>query len=323
MAIFGALVAALSGFMVGCAGEKARQVVLYTNADEEAVVAMQNALDAAGYKDKYTVQSYGTGELGGKLIAEGSAIEADLVTMSTYFIESAQSKNKMFAKLSSDVPKATLAPGDYYAPILANTGALFVNTEVMRQKNLPMPTGIKDLTNPAYANMVSIPNIASSSTAWLMVQAVIETYGDDEAKRTLRDLAANCGPHIEKSGSGPIKKVRAGEVAIGFGLRHQAVADQSAGKPIACIDPTEGNYTLTESIAVVSKKGPTADLAQKMAAIIVKEARKDLISIYPVALYAGEAVESRNVPAYPKTLGQPMTVDLLNAHITLFNEAIQ
>ena len=39
-----------------------------------------------------------------------------------------------------------------------------------------------------------------------------------------------------------------------IGLRHQAVADSAEGKPIESIDPTEGNFTLTESIAVVNKK---------------------------------------------------------------------
>lgn len=309
---------AAATLLTGCAGEPARQVVLYTNADEEAVNAMRQSLDAAGYQDKYVVQSYGTGELGGKLLAEGASIEADLVTMSSYFVESAQAQHSMFADLT-EVPKPLEAVPAYRAPLLANTGALFVNTEVMKQKNLPLPASIRDLTAPAYKDLVSVPNIASSSTAWLMVQAVLSAYPEDEAQKLLRDLAVNCGPHIEKSGSGPIKKVRAGEVAAGFGLRHQAVADQQAGKPIVAIDPSEGNFTLTESVAVVKKPGPTAALAQKMAAVLVKDARKALIATYPVALYDGETVTAENVPAFPKMFASPLTVELLNQHVALFN----
>ena len=51
------------------------------------------------------------------------------------------------------------------------------------------------------------------------------------------------------------KKYAPGEVAVGFGLRHQAVADQKDGMPILAIDPVEGNYALTESVAVIDKKG--------------------------------------------------------------------
>ena len=46
--------------------------------------------------------------------------------------------------------------------------------------------------------------------------------------------------------------MRAGEVAIGFGLRQQAVADKEKGLPVDYIDPEEGNFTLTESVAAVS-----------------------------------------------------------------------
>ena len=97
-------------------------------------------------------------------------------------------------------------------------------------------------------------DIQSSSTAWLLIQALVSEYGEEEAKDILADIYENAGAHIEDSGSGPIKKVRAGEVAIGFGLRHQAVADKEEELPIDYVDPEEGNFTLTESVAVVNNK---------------------------------------------------------------------
>ena len=48
----------------GNSGEK--QVVISSNADEEAVTAMKNALDGNGYEGKYIFQTYGTSELGGR-----------------------------------------------------------------------------------------------------------------------------------------------------------------------------------------------------------------------------------------------------------------
>ena len=45
-----------------------------------------------------------------------------------------------------------------------------------------------------------------SSTGWLLVQAIIKEYGEEEGKKILADLIKNAGPHIESSGSGPIKK---------------------------------------------------------------------------------------------------------------------
>ena len=86
-----------------------------------------------------------------------------------------------------------------------------------------MPKSIKDLANPEYKGKIAVTDITSSSTAWLLIQGLISEYGEEEAKEILTDIYANAGDHLEESGSGPLKLVRAGEVAIGFGLRQQAV----------------------------------------------------------------------------------------------------
>lgn len=301
-------------------GSNTDEVVIYSNGDEEAVVAMENALDGAGYEGQYLVQSLGTSELGGKLLAEGDQIEADLVTMSSYFVDSAQEQHSMFRDLSFET-KALEEYPSYYTPILSNTGAIFVNTEVLKENGLEMPTSIKDLTKPEYSGLVSIPNIVDSSTGWLLIQAVISEYGEVEGKTILHDLVANVGPHLESSGSGPIKKVQAGEVAVGFGLRHQAVQAKEEGAPIDFVDPIEGNFSLTESIAVVDKEDETSDLAMKMAEVIINDAREELLTHYPVALYEGETIDDVNKPAHAMKYEEPLTVELLEKHQDFFNSA--
>ncbi|WP_339317154.1 extracellular solute-binding protein [Paenibacillus sp. FSL R10-2734] len=309
--------------LAGCgnkASGDASKVVILTNADEEAVASMETALKGAGYEGQYLFQSLGTSELGGKLMAEGDKIEANLITMSSYFVESAQEKHNMFKDLSFTTNALDSYPA-YYTPILANTGAIFVNTAVLKDKGLTMPTTIKDLTKPEFKGLVSVPNIMDSSTAWLLVQAIISQYGEEEGKTVLHDLVANVGPHLESSGSGPIKKVKAGEVAAGFGLRHQAVLAKEEGAPIDYVDPTEGNFSLTESVAVVKKDDATTELAMKMAETIIKDARKDLITNYPVALYKDETVSDIHKPAHSMNFAKPLTVELLEQHQQFFKDA--
>ena len=120
----------------------------------------------------------------------------------------------------------------FYAPFIGNQGALLVNTQVLEEKGLDLPASVADLAKPEYAGNISVVDIQGSSTAWLMIQSLVDAYGEDGAKELLTDIYANAGAHLEQSGSAPIKKVRAGEVAIGFGLRHQAVADKVSGLPI-------------------------------------------------------------------------------------------
>ena len=310
------------GVLTGCGSKEAssdEKVILYTNADDEAIVAMQNALDGNGYKDKYIVQTFGTSELGGKLLAEGADIEADLITMSSFYVESAEDEHHMFKDLEFDTGALEEYPS-YYTPITAQEGAIIYNTDVLEENNLPVPTSIKDLADPVYKDMISVTDIQSSSTAWLLVQALISEYGEDGAKDILTSIYENAGAHIEESGSGPIKKVRAGEVAIGFGLRHQAVADKEEGLPIDYVDPTEGNFTLTESVAVIDKDDDTNPEAMKMAECIIKNGRQELLETYPIPLYDGENVDDANKSGNPKVFPEKLTVDLLKKHQALSEE---
>lgn len=276
----------------GSAGESgdtsAEQVVIYSNADEEAITAMENALDSNGYEGQYVFQTFGTSELGGRLLAEGTTLE--------------------------EVP-------DYTAPITSQEGAIIVNTEMLAENNLPMPTCLKDLADPAYAGFVAVTDVQSSSTAWLLMQALVSEYGEEEAQNILHDIYVNAGDHVESSGSAPLQLCEAGEVAVGFGLRHQAVAAKNDGLPIDYVDPTEGNFSLTESVAVLDKGDATNPLAMEMAQCIIENGRAELQQNYPNPLYEGESADNANKSAYPKTFSEPLTFELYEHHIEISEAA--
>lgn len=301
----------------GCGSKDAsgsdEKVIIYSNADDEAIEAMSKTLDENGYKDKYMFQTFGTSELGGKLIAEGTNIEADMVTMSSFYLDSAQEKNKMFKDLTFDVKTKDKFPS-FYAPITSQEGTIIVNTDVLKENNLPMPKSIKDLTKDIYKDNISVTDIQSSSTAWLLIQAIISEYGEEEGAEVLTKIYENAGPHIEDSGSGPIKKVRSGEVAIGFGLRQQAVSDKKEGLSVDYVDPTEGNFSLTESVAVIDKGEETNPLCMEIADCIINKGRSELMKYYPNAVYEGETTNKENASKYPKVFKEKLSADLLKQH---------
>lgn len=305
--------AGMTVYSQGTGPKVEEKLIIYSNADDEAVQAIKTALDENGYKGKYIFQTFGTSELGGKLLAEGRDIEADVVTMSSFYLDSAQSQNKMFKEITFEAPTLKETP-EYYKPLTSQEGSIIVNTQALAEEGLPMPESLKDLADPVYEGEISVIDIKSSSTAWLMIQALISEYGEDEAGEILKAIYKNAGPHIEDSGSGPLKKVRSGEVAIGFGLRHQAVADKEAGLPVDYVDPVEGNFSLTESVAVINKKEETNPEAMNLAECIVKNARKDIQQTYPNPLYTGETSDETQQSAYPKVFGEPLTAELLQKH---------
>lgn len=210
---------ALAFGMAGCGSADAAgadQVVIYTDADDEAVTAFKNALDDNGYVgSKYVIQSFGTSELGGKPIAEGTNIEADMITMSSYCIDSAQEKNNMFADLTEVQSVPLNDTPDYRRDTTSQEGALFYNTEALEAAGLDAPTSIKDLADSQYKDRIAVPDIMGSSIAWLMIQDVIAAYGEgDEGKEILTDIYKNAGPHIEQSGSAPMRPRSASACAI-------------------------------------------------------------------------------------------------------------
>lgn len=306
-----------TGYVVAGSGKDGSnhtdQVVIYSNADDEAVAAMKHALDENGYQGKYMFQTFGTSELGGKLLAEGTDIEADIVTMSSFYLDSAQEENEMFQEITFDAPTLEETPS-FYRPITSQEGAIIYNTQALREAGLPVPESIADLAEPAYKGQISVTDIKSSSTAWLLIQALVSEYGEDGAAEVLSGIYENAGSHIEDSGSGPIKKVRSGEVALGFGLRHQAVTDKNEGMPVDYVDPKEGNFSLTESVAVVDKGENENPLAMEMAECIIKNGRQELQQTYPNALYEGETTDEANQSAYPKKFPEPLTAQLLQKH---------
>jgi len=310
------------GALAGCGNRSADGlVVIYSNADLEAIEVMTNTLNDNGFQGQFEIQVFGTSDLSARLVAEGVNIESDIVTLSTFFLDTEQEMNNLFADF--DTPDGLIA-GErqtWESPLLGLEGGLVVNTQVLEQQNLPMPTSIKDLADPVYAGWISVSNPASSTTAWLMVQALVQTYGEDEAKEILTGIIKNAGPHLETSGSAPIRKVESGEVAVGFGLRHQGAALLEHGIPAKVVDPSEGNFVLTESVALMNRDEINPK-AKEMAAVLASKTRSELIKIYPTPLFKDEVGSSAEEERIKK-FEEPLTTALLQQHIALFNAAME
>ena len=78
----------------------------------------------------------------------------------------------MFLPLEFDVNTLEAVP-DYTAPITSQEGAIILNTEVLAEAGLDKPASLQDLADPKYAGQVAVTDIQSSSTAWLMIQALV------------------------------------------------------------------------------------------------------------------------------------------------------
>ena len=75
-----------------------------------------------------------------------------------------------------------------------------VNTEVLKEKGLPMPRSWEDLTKPEYKGMVQVASPQSSGTAYTVLATMVQLKGEDAAYEYLAKLHKNVNQYT-KSGS--------------------------------------------------------------------------------------------------------------------------
>ena len=92
-----------------------------------------------------------------------------------------------------------------------------VNTQRLKEKNLPVPKCWKDLTKPEYKGEIQIADPQSSGTAYTALATFAQLWGEDQAFDYLKQLNANVSQYT-KSGIAPARNAARGETAIGIGI---------------------------------------------------------------------------------------------------------
>ena len=145
------------------AAHAADKLVIYSNADEEAQDAMKHALDGNGFAGRYVLQAFGTSELGGKLMAEKKNIEADIITLSTYYLDSAQARDRVFASLFFSHKAADGSEVPFYCALASGTSYSSTSTTAWRPKCL------KSMVASDESEDLSVPRVGSDSNASLFM----------------------------------------------------------------------------------------------------------------------------------------------------------
>jgi len=156
-----------------------------------------------------------------------------------------------------------------------------VNTKLLQQKNLPMPTSWYDLIDPRWKGEIALPDPMTSSSAYLTVLGLVRLMGEDKAFEYLDKLHKNVAQYT-KSGGAPALLVSTGEVAFGVTDSTSAYARIKEGYPIATAIPKEGvAYSMAANGIFVSTKNEQrlAD-SKKVLDYIATEQYQSLIGKY-------------------------------------------
>ena len=129
-------------------------------------------------------------------------------------------------------------------------GGFAVNTEILKKYNLEEPETFEDLLNPKYANMIATQDPKSSSTGYNFLLTLVNEWGEEKAFEYYDRLDKNVKQYSE-SGSGPVKMLIQGEVAIATALTYQVVTEINNGNPLKMIYPPEGSPYSLDGLALV------------------------------------------------------------------------
>ncbi|MFT8210339.1 MAG: ABC transporter substrate-binding protein [Symbiopectobacterium sp.] len=129
--------------------------------------------------------------------------------------------------------------GNYSLAVYIGILGFGVNTERLKEKNLPVPQCWKDLIDPIYKGEIQIADPQSSGTAYTALATFSQLWGEDQAFDYLKKLNANVSQYT-KSGIAPARNAARGESAIGIGFLHDYSQEKENGAPLQLVSPCEG-----------------------------------------------------------------------------------
>ena len=252
------------------------------------------------FPDKNVIVMYmSTGKSAAKVLAEGPTTEVDiLVGLETGYM------NKIKGNLA-DISGMSRVPymdgvtvednGNLWVTWERQAGAIIVNRTILDKYGLEAPQTYADLLKPEYQGLVAMSDPKSSGTGYFFYKNWVNTMGDEAALAYVDQLHGNLKQFTE-SGSGPIKLLKQGEIAVGLALTFQAVNEINNGQPFEIIFPENGSpYSLTGSAIVKGHEEKTG--VQEVFDFIINDfLLYDKEHFSPEQIYEGQVNSLANYP---------------------------
>ncbi len=238
---FTLLFALILTVFAGC-GEQKEKILIYTSSEDYAVEDMSKRLKEQFPNYDITLEYMSTGNHAAKLMAEQGSTKCDITYDLEYAYLSQLDEKGLLADLShydKSIYSEDTVESENYIIQCRNGGAIILNTETLKKKNLPEPTSYEDLLKPEYKGLISMPNPKSSGTGYMFVKSLVNAWGEKKALAYFDKLTENILQYTS-SGSGPVNALMQGEAAIGLGMTSQAVMKINEGAPLKVVFFEEG-----------------------------------------------------------------------------------
>ncbi|MDO4265473.1 MAG: ABC transporter substrate-binding protein [Eubacteriales bacterium] len=136
-----------------------------------------------------------------------------------------------------------------------------VNNDIIDEAGLTVPQSWDDLTDPSYKGEILMSNPAISGTNYAVVNAILQTKGDEDGWAYFEALNQNID-YYSKRGKDPKVKTMAGEVAIGIVPMDKEVDNMHEEQNVTAVYPSDGIPYVPEGVAVF-KNGSNSEGAKQ------------------------------------------------------------
>lgn len=221
----------------------ASEITVYTSYEEDEAAAFLATMKRDLPDLKVNLLRLSTGDLHARMLAESANPRHDVIwgwAVTNMVDPRIQAMLEPYQPKGIEKVPARFRDKDHRW--FATTGymaAFCVNNEVLKRKNLSMPTSWEDLLKPEFKGEVVMPNPASSGTGYLQIASILQMKGEEQGWDYLRKLDQNIAQYI-KSGSRPCNSASAGEFAVGASFALRAIKNINEGYPITMVIPKEG-----------------------------------------------------------------------------------
>lgn len=282
--------------LTGACSKNNNKVIIYSSAEDYRNEHYLKRLKEQFPQYDIVLDYLTTGNHAAKLRAEGTRTEADITLSVEYgYLEQVQDLLADLSKYDTSKYVDDLVVSNKFLPELRNSGAIIVNTEVLKKKGLAKPKSYQDLLKPAYKGLISMPSPKSSGTGYMFLKNLVNTWGEDKAFEYFGSLAKNI-LQFTSSGSGPVNALVQGEVAIGLGMTAQAVTAINDAAPLEIMYFAEGAPYSAYGYGIIKgkeKKKAVREIFEFLDSTLIAE---DSEKFFPEQIYKDKVFAVKNYP---------------------------
>lgn len=283
----------------------AENLLVYTAIEPEYLNVYKEAFEKNHPDIKITYVRASAGPISARLIAEKDHPQADVVLgLSAIALENLRQKGILEPyrpKGYQDINPKMHSPEFHWFGMNAWGGSICVNTDLLKNRGLPIPQSWKDLTNPIYKGQIVMPSPLASSTGYMFFLGWIQGFGENEGWDYYQKLHENM-LFYTSSGARPAAMVAQGEIPIGLSSDAFMKPFLKYNIPVTTVEPVEGIAWDAEGSAL-PKGSPHPELAKKFldfcASKDVALIAADFSGIAAINRYStpkGQSISSRFLP---------------------------